>query len=70
MPYFFFFFFIFLISNFSFPGTANFIGELLIFFSVFDNVKVLLLGLLVGSFLSTAYSLLLFLRVCGGVVKK
>jgi NADH:ubiquinone oxidoreductase subunit 4 (subunit M) len=34
MPKLAFFFFIFAISNFAFPGTANFVGEVLVFISI------------------------------------
>jgi NADH:ubiquinone oxidoreductase subunit 4 (subunit M) len=36
MPIFSVLFFIFTLANMSFPGTSNFIGELLIFLSLFD----------------------------------
>jgi NADH-quinone oxidoreductase subunit M len=37
MPVFCFFFFIFTLANMSFPGTCNFIGELLIFAGLFKS---------------------------------
>jgi len=37
MPFFAVFFFIFLLTNIGFPGTLNFVGELLIFFSVLNS---------------------------------
>jgi NADH-quinone oxidoreductase subunit M len=36
MPLFSFFFFIYTITNFSFPGTCNFIGEILILVGIFE----------------------------------
>jgi len=66
MPSFSFFFFILVLANMSFPGTFNFIGEVLIFFGlVFVNILVCILS---GStmVLSAAYSLALYTHVMLG----
>jgi NADH:ubiquinone oxidoreductase subunit 4 (subunit M) len=63
MPLYAFFVFLFSISNFGFPGTANFVGELLIFLGIsINNVSVLFL-LFPGFFLGIAYSMWLFNRL-------
>lgn len=70
MPKYNFFLFYFILSNFSFPGTANFIGEILIFTSIVFISKLLFIGVLVSTFISVIYSLLLYLKISGGVFKK
>lgn len=66
MPIFATFFFFFILSNFGFPGTINFVGEFLImvgFFSVSSFFATIVLS---GLFLSLAYSLFLYNRVFFG----
>lgn len=64
------YFFIFLtMSNLSFPGTANFAGEFLIFIGLmFSNCHLLLL-VTCGIVLSAVYSIWLFNRICFGSLK-
>jgi NADH:ubiquinone oxidoreductase subunit 5 (subunit L)/multisubunit Na+/H+ antiporter MnhA subunit len=71
MPLWVFFFFSFTASNFSFPGTSNFIGELLIFFSMGASDLSLSLLFVVGSstFLTVLYSLFMFNRISFGTLK-
>lgn len=68
MPIFTLFFFLFTLSNISFPGFMNFIGEMCIFLGIatinFFPVIFLYCLFLVGVFLVTAYSLTLFGRIC------
>ena len=69
MPLFSFFFFFFNIANFSFPGTSNFIGELLILVGILkSNIFIFLLvgfGILFG----TCFSILLLNKVVFGTYK-
>jgi NADH-quinone oxidoreductase subunit M len=69
MPLFTSFFFFFILANFGFPGTLNFISEILIFNGLF--VKSLSLALLsgIGLFFSVVYSILLYNRICFGELK-
>lgn len=59
-------FFLVLLSNFGFPGSLNFIGEVLIFFGIFETANILALLSCVGLFLSLIYSILLFNRLFFG----
>lgn len=66
MPMYIFFFFFFTFSNISFPGTAGFIGEFLIYLSSFKiNIWVCLLTSL-GILLLPFYFLLLLQRISFG----
>jgi NADH:ubiquinone oxidoreductase subunit 4 (subunit M) len=57
MPIFSFHFFIFTLTNFSFPGTCNFIGEILILIGIFEiNIFVMFISGLCG-LLTTSYSI-------------
>lgn len=68
MPKFSFLFFLLILSNCSFPFTGPFIGEMLIFLSLFkDSIFVASLTL-IASFLIVISSLLTFLRICGGIL--
>jgi len=61
-------FFIFILGNFGLPGTVNFVGELLILFSIF-NFKVFLLFLMfIGLILTLGYSLFLYVRMVNGIL--
>lgn len=68
MPNFSIFFFIFSISNIGFPGTANFIAELLIFLGISFKNSFVLFSLLPAFFLSVLYSIFVFNRICFGEV--
>lgn len=70
MPLFAAFFFIFIISNFSFPGTSNFVGELLVFIGLgMTPAKVVFILGAVSTFFGLVYSLLLYNRVTFGNLK-
>jgi NADH:ubiquinone oxidoreductase subunit 4 (subunit M) len=56
MPLFSFFFFAFTLANMSFPGTSNFLGELLLFLGIFGNNNVTLIFSTAGIVLSAVYS--------------
>jgi NADH:ubiquinone oxidoreductase subunit 4 (subunit M) len=56
MPVFSFFLFMFTLANMSFPGTSNFLGELLLFLGVYANNSVVLLFSTAGIVLSAVYS--------------
>ena len=69
MPVFTTMFFIFILSNFGFPGTVNFVGEFVIFVgSFFVNSFVIFLTV-GGMFLTMLYSLFLYNRIATGVYK-
>ncbi len=69
MPLYAFFFFVFTIANFGFPGTSNFVGELLIFLSLIQQSFFLILCGGIGMLFSVIYSILLFNRVLFGELK-
>lgn len=56
MPLFATFFFLFTLANMSFPGTSNFLGELLVFLGLFASNSTILLFSTAGIVLSAAYS--------------
>lgn len=62
-------FFLFTLANMSFPGTSNFLGELLVFLGVFSKNSAILLLSTSSIVLSAVYSIWLFNRVCFGTLK-
>jgi len=69
MPIFSFFFFIYSLTNFSFPGTCNFIGEILILVGIFEiNIFVMVVSALATLF-TLIYSIWLFNRIIFGTIK-
>jgi NADH:ubiquinone oxidoreductase subunit 4 (subunit M) len=69
MPLFSFFFFAFTLANMSFPGTSNFIGEILLFLGIFAQNSTTLLFSTAGIVLSAVYSVWLYNRVVFGALK-
>jgi len=69
MPIFGCFLFIFILSNTGFPGTANFIGELLLFVGIFSNNFIVTIFASTGIVLSAVYSMWFFNRVMFGTAK-
>jgi NADH:ubiquinone oxidoreductase subunit 4 (subunit M) len=70
MPLFALFFFIFTISNFSFPGTSNFIGELLVLVGLGQAAqKFVLIIATLSTLVGLVYSILLFNRIIFGNLK-
>ena len=70
MQIFFFFFIIFIFSNFSFPGTSNFIGEIFVLFGLAKAEQWFLLILVfLSTFLTVLYSLILVLKIIFGSFK-
>jgi len=69
MPIFGFIFFLFTLANISFPGSSNFVGELLIFSGICE--KNLFVMMLAGSgiILSAVYSIWLYNRIMFGTLK-
>ena len=62
--------FLFMISNFSFPLTSNFIGEVLILIGLALSIhNVLFLIAAVGTYFAIIYSMLLFNKLSFGTVK-
>lgn len=69
MPIFSLFFLFFLFSNIAFPGTSNFVGELLTFVGIFEKSLFLVFISLVSTILTTIYSIWLYNRVAFGELK-
>jgi proton-translocating NADH-quinone oxidoreductase chain M len=67
MPFFSVLYFIFLLSNFGFPGTSNFVGEFFILNGGFFISNVIILLSSVGLILSLIYSLFLYNRIFFGL---
>lgn len=66
-PVFSIFFFFFVLGNISFPGTGSFVGEVMIILGLFlDNFFIGVFSL-IGPFLCTIYSIVLFTRICFGI---
>ena len=64
MPLFAIIFFFLLISNMSFPGTCNFIGEILIFYTVFTEFHVTFFILLIFcTTLTSLFCILIFTKI-------
>lgn len=69
MPFFTIFFFLFTMANMGFPGTSNFVGELLVLVGIFQYNTIALFFAATGIVLSAVYSIWLFNRVCFGTLK-
>lgn len=69
MPLFAIFFFLSTLANMSFPGTSNFVGELLIFIGLFQKNHFIMFLSALGIVLSAIYSIWLFNRVFFGTLK-
>jgi len=69
MPLFSILYFLFILSNFGFPGTFNFVGEFLITLGGFSFSSTIIILSLLGMFLSLFYSLFLYNRIFFGSVK-
>jgi proton-translocating NADH-quinone oxidoreductase chain M len=70
MPLFASFFFAFTLANMSFPGTSNFLGELLIFLGIFASNTAVLIFSTAGIVGAAIYSVWLYNRVCFGTLKR
>jgi NADH-quinone oxidoreductase subunit M len=66
MPEFTTLFFIGILANMAFPGSCNFIGEMLLFTGIFENNMYLGILATPGIFLCATYSIWLFNRICCG----
>ena len=62
-------FFSFTLANISFPGTSNFLGELLVFLGIFAKNTTVLLFATSSIVLSAVYSVWLYNRVAFGTLK-
>jgi NADH-quinone oxidoreductase subunit M len=62
-------FLVFSLANMSFPGTPNFIGEVLIFAGIFQRSTAVLFLSTAGIILSAAFSVFLFNRLAFGTLK-
>lgn len=66
MPVFSLILFLFILSNFSFPGTSSFVGEFLVLISCLNTNNVVGFWAATSICLSVAYSLWFFNRICFG----
>lgn len=66
MPLFSIMYFIFILSNFGFPGTINFVGEFMILAGILEFINIVVILAAVGSVLSLVYSLFLYTRIFYG----
>jgi len=66
MPVFSIIYFIFILSNFGFPGTCNFVGEFLILLGGFEFSNVIIFLSSFGMILSLMYSLFIYNRIFFG----
>jgi NADH-ubiquinone oxidoreductase chain 4 len=64
-------FFFIIVSNFSFPGSINFVSEFLIFLGVLENYNLYLFIIIsIGVILCTLYSILLYNKISFGLITK
>jgi NADH-quinone oxidoreductase subunit M len=69
MPVFSTFFFFFTLANFSFPGTANFIGEFLLLVGILKNNIFIFIVSCFGVFVGACFSILIFNKLVFGSIK-
>jgi len=62
-------FFLFNLANMGFPGTPNFLGEILVFLGISEYSVLVLFLATPGLVLAAAFSVFLFARVCYGTLK-
>lgn len=63
MPLFAILYFFFILSNFGFPGTVNFVGEFLVLLGGFEFSNVVIFFSTLGTVLSLIYSLFFYSRI-------
>ncbi len=68
MPIFSIIYFIFILANFGFPGTFNFVGEFLVIIGIFKSSSILLFFAALPMILSLIYSLFFYNRVFFGPI--
>lgn len=61
--------FFFILGNFGFPGTSNFVGEFIIFVGSFFAHNLIIILICYSLFLTLIYSLFLFNRIVFGLLK-
>lgn len=66
MPVFSFYFLLACLANLGLPGSCNFVGELLVFFSILYKNKIVFFIVLISIVLSAIYSLYLYTRLSNG----
>ena len=64
------FLFILVLGNIAFPGTVNFVGELLITLGIAKGFGYLIFVIYIGMVLTLIYSFFLFARICFGIIKE
>jgi proton-translocating NADH-quinone oxidoreductase chain M len=65
-----FFFLVFTLANMGFPGTSNFVGEILMFFGIFNSSSGSFVFAITGVVLGAVYSVWLFNRVFFTTLKR
>ena len=70
MPRWSWFLFLLVLGNIAFPGTVNFVGELLITLGIARGFGYLMFAIYIGMVLTLIYSFFLFARVCFGIIKE
>lgn len=70
MPYATFGLFLVVLANVAFPGTCNFVGELLITYGVIQFIRLIPSLLTIGLILTLIYSLFMYVRVAFGIIKE
>jgi len=63
------FFFVFILGNFSLPGTINFVGEFIIFLGSFFVSNFIILCCFLALFITLVCSLFLYVRLANGSIK-
>jgi proton-translocating NADH-quinone oxidoreductase chain M len=69
MPLFSIFLFFFSLANMGFPGTSNFVGELLILVGIFEKNSIIMFFAATGIVFSAVYSIWLYNRIIFGALK-
>jgi NADH:ubiquinone oxidoreductase subunit 4 (subunit M) len=69
MPFYAIFLFLFSMANMGFPGTSNFVGELLILVGLFEKNSIITLFAATGIVFSAVYSIWLYNRIIFGSLK-
>ena len=70
MPLFTFYFFFFILANISFPLTIGFPAEFFVFLSILTKSKIVFILIIPFLVLNLINSLLLYVRICHGVLKR
>jgi len=69
MPLFSFFMLLYCLTNFSLPGTCNFVGEILILFGIFEVNNLVMFIVVISTLITLLYSILLLNKLIYGTSK-